>query len=111
MIKVGEKVERVSQLIKKLRQKSVVIHGFPISIQLLLFRSIPLLMHHLTFAKDHQTFLDRRHMKLPMLKTYHIDNILQLENDLTVSFFPLLYIISSHSLQLIYVPFVFVASC
>lgn len=81
MVKVGRKVRNPYLLIKKLKQPSLVVHGFPISIQLLLFQSIPLLRRYLPLSDDDQSFFDCELPLLPNLKTFHTTNILQLEND------------------------------
>ncbi|CAL9239316.1 unnamed protein product [Arabidopsis halleri] len=78
---VGEKVRNHNILINKLKQKTLVIHGFPIAIQLMLFQSIPLLLRYLPSSDDAQTFYDMSLSVLPTLKTYHTNNILLLEND------------------------------
>ncbi|EFH39257.1 predicted protein [Arabidopsis lyrata subsp. lyrata] len=78
---VGEKVRNHNILINKLQQKTLVIHGFPIAIQLLLFQSIPLLLRYLPSSEDAQTFYDMSLSVLPTLKTYHTNNILLVEND------------------------------
>ncbi|EFH67793.1 predicted protein [Arabidopsis lyrata subsp. lyrata] len=80
MLKVGEKVRSQSHLLNKLKQHSLAIHGFPMAIQLLLFKSIPALLQYLPGADDLRTFLDKPVAVLPPLKTFHSENILQLEN-------------------------------
>ncbi|KAG7572606.1 hypothetical protein ISN44_As09g009660 [Arabidopsis suecica] len=81
MIKVGAKVRNHNILINKLKQKTLVIHGFPIAIQLMLFQSIPLLLCYLPSSDDAQKFYDMSLSVLPTLKTYHTNNILLVEND------------------------------
>ncbi|CAH8263757.1 unnamed protein product [Arabidopsis lyrata] len=81
MFKVGEKVRNHNILINKLKQKTLVIHGFPIAIQLMLFQSIPLLLRYLPSSDDAQTFYDMSLSVLPTLKTYHTNNILLVKND------------------------------
>ncbi|KAG7547470.1 hypothetical protein ISN44_As12g027110 [Arabidopsis suecica] len=80
MLKVGDKVRSQSHLLNKLKQHSLAIHGFPMAIQLLLFKSIPALLQYLPGADDLRTFLDKPVAVLPPLKTFHSENILQLEN-------------------------------
>lgn len=84
MVKLGKKVKRLSILKQKLKQRSLVLHGFPIAIQLFLFQSIPLLLRCLPDSNDDQTFVDGKATTLPMLKTYHTHNILHVENDVKV---------------------------
>ncbi|EFH61027.1 hypothetical protein ARALYDRAFT_317800 [Arabidopsis lyrata subsp. lyrata] len=62
MIKVGKKVRRQSDITKKLKQRSLVMHG-----------------------EDIQDFLVRGIAVLPKLKTFHTDNILAVENDASSS--------------------------
>lgn len=87
MVKVGHKVKQLSKLVTKLKQRSLVLHGFPLAIQLHLFQSIPLLLRYLPDHADAQTFVDANVSALPSLKTYHTDNILHLENDPEVYYF------------------------
>lgn len=86
MIKVGTKVRRPSSLINKLKQQSLVIHGFPIALQLLLFKSIPALLRYLPGGNDNQSFLDRGIDVLLPLKTYHTALICQIETESEVQF-------------------------
>lgn len=54
MIKVGEKVRNHNILINKLKQKTLVIHGFPIAIQLMLSSQYPssfVICHHLMMPR------------------------------------------------------------
>ncbi|KAG7551523.1 Ulp1 protease family C-terminal catalytic domain [Arabidopsis thaliana x Arabidopsis arenosa] len=81
MIKVGKKVRRQSDITKKLKQRSLVMHGFPVAIQLFLFQSIPQLLQYVPGGEDIQDFLVRGIDVLPKLKTFHTDNILAVEND------------------------------
>ncbi|CAL9242368.1 unnamed protein product [Arabidopsis halleri] len=78
MLTVGTKIRKRSTIIKKLKQKSLVVHGFPIAIQLMIFDSIPLLMRYLPSYDMAYTFSDRMVSVMPTLKTYHTNNILLL---------------------------------
>ena len=84
IVKVGNRIRKQSTLIKKLKQKSLVVHGFPIALQLMLFETIPLLLRYLPCSNDAQTFCDRKLSLLPKLKTYHTENIIAVEHDAKV---------------------------
>lgn len=81
MLTVGTKIRKHSTIVKKLKQKSLVVHGFPIAIQLMIFDSIPLLLRYLPSYNMAYTFSDRMVSVMPKLKTYHTNNILLIEND------------------------------
>ncbi|KAG7564836.1 hypothetical protein ISN44_As10g015850 [Arabidopsis suecica] len=81
MVKVGEKIETKADLINKLKQSTMAVHGFPLAIQLFAFRSIPLLLQYLPHSEDDSTFLHKTLTRLPKCKSFHTSNILAVEND------------------------------
>lgn len=104
-IKVGKYVPTLSNIICKLKQPSLVLHGFPVSLQLMLFDSIPLLKRYLPSGGQDEFFSDTKIRFMPQLKTYHTQNILQVENDVAVStmcFYWSLLLLASMSIELSY---------
>ncbi|EFH70150.1 hypothetical protein ARALYDRAFT_891232 [Arabidopsis lyrata subsp. lyrata] len=90
MVKIGDYIEDKDSLIKKLKQSSLAVHGFPLVIQLLEFRAIPRLLEFLPHGDDRSTFLDQSHMVLRRCRSYHTSNILCVEHDLSLQvIFPL----------------------
>lgn len=85
MVKIGDYIEDKDSLIKKLKQSSLAVHGFPLVIQLLEFRAIPRLLEFLPHGDDRSTFLDQSRMVLRKCRSYHTSNILCVEHDLSVS--------------------------
>lgn len=85
MITIGDYIEDEGSLIKKLKQSSMAVHGFPLAIQLFAFRAIPQLLQYLPHSEDHCTFLDASVTRLPKCKSFHTSNILSVENDPHVS--------------------------
>ncbi|XP_020890960.1 uncharacterized protein LOC9322865 [Arabidopsis lyrata subsp. lyrata] len=81
MVKVGAKIETKADLINKLKQSTMAVHGFPLAIQLFAFRSIPLLLQYLPHVEDQSTFLHQTLTHLPKCKSFHYSNILSVEND------------------------------
>lgn len=77
--KVGSYILDTASLVAKLRQSSVAIHGFPLAIQLFVFKYIPLLLKYLPHAGEEFNFLDQVIPRLPKCKSYHSSNILHVE--------------------------------
>ena len=85
MVKVGSYIEDTSSLVGKLKQSSLAVHGFSLSIQLFAFKTIPVLLTLLRNGDEKETFLDQTIPCLPKCKTYHTSNIMSLEKQIYVS--------------------------
>ncbi|XP_010517543.1 PREDICTED: uncharacterized protein LOC104792972 isoform X1 [Camelina sativa] len=84
MVTIGDYIPDKPALINKLKQSSLDVHGFPLPIQLLAFRCIPLILKFLPHSEDQSTFLDEPLTYLPKCKSYHTSNILSTEHDRAV---------------------------
>lgn len=79
------KVETLDELVDKLVQSHAATHGFILALQLFVLHSIPMLEQILPDSDDEQTFTTRSLVHLTALKTFHNENILQVENHPEVS--------------------------
>ncbi|VVB04058.1 unnamed protein product [Arabis nemorensis] len=66
---------------QKLQQHSLRLVGFPLVLQLMAYRSIPLLLKKVPNANDDQTFMDASFVGLSKLTTMSMNDVLQVEND------------------------------
>lgn len=80
-VRVGSYISDTQSLISKLRQSSLAVHGFPLAIQLLAFKHIPLLLRLLPNGDELHTFLSRTVIRLRKCKSFHVSNILAVEYD------------------------------
>lgn len=93
MVKIGDYIDDTASLIKKLKQSSMVVHGFPLALQLFAFRTLPVLLKYLPHAEDESTFLDQVLSRLPKCKSFHTSNILEVEKDPKVILHPCLCVL------------------
>ena len=94
MVKVGPYIEDTSSLVGKLKQSSLAVHGFPLSIQLFAFKIILAFLSLLRNGDEKYTFLHQRIPCLLKCTTYHTSNILSLEKKIDVRFPPYLFLLS-----------------
>lgn len=77
-VKCTDPVEAFCQ---QLRQQTIVVKGFPLILQLLAFRAIPLLLSKLPNQADDYTFLDSSSVGVSKLSTLTMNDVIEVENN------------------------------
>ncbi|CAN6863909.1 unnamed protein product [Brassica oleracea] len=71
----------VATLVKTLKQRSFRLQGFPLSLQLVAFRSIPLLLDYIPAPLNNLTLMDLEDGTLPQHKSINVIHIRRVEFD------------------------------
>lgn len=87
MLKVGNKIKYVEELVRNFNQTHFSAHGFTLAFQLLFFKAIPALERFIPEFNDEQTFTDKSIVSLSHLKNFHNLHIMETENLPNVSTF------------------------
>ncbi|KAL0667228.1 hypothetical protein Bca4012_029932 [Brassica carinata] len=76
----GKLVEdRVGMLVQKLKQSSFCLTGFPLALQLLAFRAIPMLQSKIPAPPNELTIMELTEPNLPSHPSIELDSVLQVE--------------------------------
>ena len=82
----GKLVEdRVGMLVQKLKQSSFCLTGFPLALQLLAFRAIPMLQSKIPAPPNELTIMELTEPNLPSHPSIELDSVLQVEVNPSVS--------------------------
>ncbi|KFK26982.1 hypothetical protein AALP_AA8G318900 [Arabis alpina] len=81
MLDIEKCVDPVEFFCSKLKQHSVRLQGFPLVLQLMAYKAIPLLLRNVPNANDGKTFMDASFVGIPKLTTFAMSDILAVEHD------------------------------
>ncbi|KFK23264.1 hypothetical protein AALP_AAs40544U000100 [Arabis alpina] len=79
-LKVGKRIPDVDALVSKFNQSHTSTHDFTLAVQLFLFKTIPELERFIPDIADEETFTHESIVNLTHLKTFHNENIMEIEN-------------------------------
>ncbi|KFK26023.1 hypothetical protein AALP_AA8G193500 [Arabis alpina] len=90
MLKVSKKIRDVDVLVSKFNQSHTSTHGFTLAVQLFLFKTIPEFERFIPDIADEETFTHESIVSLTHLKTFHNENIMEIENQPSLEISPFL---------------------